>query len=177
MTYVVRTEGDPALLARPIAARLGALDPDLPMAKVRPLEHVVQRASAGARFTTLLAGIFGGAALLLAAIGLYGTLAYSVQQRSHEIGVRMALGAGSRQVLRLVIGRGLRAALIGLGLGVVGAIWLGRFLAGLLYGVTPTDGLTYGTVALLLLAVALLGSWIPARRATRLDPLLCLRCE
>ncbi len=177
MTYVVRTEGDPALMARPIAARLQALDADLPMANVRPLEEVVQRASAGPRFTTFLAGVFAGTALLLAAIGLYGTLAYSVQQRSHEIGVRMALGAGSRQVLRLVIGRGLRSALLGLGLGAIGAMWLGRFLAGQLYGVAHTDGLTYGAVALLLLIVALLGSWIPARRATRVDPLLCLRCE
>ena len=177
MTYVVRSAGDPTVLARPIEARMHELDADLPLARVRPLAEYVHRASAPARFTTALAGIFAVAALLLASIGIYGVLAYAVQQRRQEIGVRLAMGARSGQILRLVVGRGFRAALAGLALGLVGALGLGRFLSGLLYGVTHTDPLTYVGVSALLLAVALLASWLPARRASRVDPALCLRCE
>ncbi len=177
LSWVVRTEGDPTRLSAAVAAEVSRLDPDLPIAKVQPLAAYIDRASAAARFTAVLSGVFAVVALLLASVGIYGVLGYAVEQRRYEIGVRLAMGARAGQVLRLIVGRGLQAAVTGLGLGVIGAIAIGRFLAGLLYGVGPTDPPTFVGVGILLLLVAFLASWLPARRAARVDPSRCLRSE
>jgi putative ABC transport system permease protein len=177
LSYAVKAKGDPAALAATLRRELRALDPDMAVNKMLPLSHYVSRSLASARFTALLAGLFAALALVLAAVGIYGLVSYSVAERTREIGVRMALGAGRRRILRLVLGQGMRPALVGIALGLVVAPALTRLIAGLLYGVTATDRLTFAVIAALLLAVAWLACWIPARRATKVDPLIALRCE
>ena len=124
-----------------------------------------------------LMSVFAGLALVLVAVGIYGILSYSVRQRTHEIGIRLAMGAQRKDVLRLVVGQGLKFTFVGLGLGVAGALALSRYLSSQLYGIKPDDPLTFVAVSLLLLAVALLAAYIPARRATKVDPIVALRCE
>lgn len=177
VTYVVRTGGPPQALAGPIRQVLADLDPDLPFAKVRTLQEYVDRAAAGARFTTVLASLFAALALLLAAIGIYGVMAFGVQQRTREIGLRLTLGATPAAIRRAVVGEGLRAAAAGLCLGLLGAFAIGGLLERLLFGVSATDPLTYAVVAGVLLAVALAAAYLPARRATRVDPMLALRTD
>ncbi len=181
LSVVLKTAGDPTKLAGAVRAAVRSIDGDLPVERVRPLESVVAEALASSRFQTVLLGIFAGAALLLAAVGVYGVISYSVAQRTHEIGIRMALGARRPAVLGLVIRQGMALVLAGVGLGLVLSMillrWLSERLASFLYGGRAFDPLTLVAVPLVLLAVALLANWLPARRATRVDPLVALRSE
>lgn len=174
---VVRSTASNASLVAAIREVLRDLDPALPIAAVRTLEDVVEGAVARGRLTFLLLAAFAGTALLLAAIGLYGVVAYTVTQRTREIGIRLALGASPRRVLRQVLGHGLKLVVLGLILGALGAAGLTRLLASLLYQVSPADTLVFGGMALLLLAVALAAAWLPARRAAKVDPMVALRAE
>ncbi len=178
--YVVvalRTESDTEALARAVRAEVLVIDADMPVFGVRTMNEVLRETVAERRFTLAMTGLFAALALLLAAVGLYGVMAYLVNQRSHEIGVRRALGAHSRDIFRLVIGQGITLTLIGIGAGLLGAFALTRFLASLLFGIAPRDPLTFIGVPLLLVLVAALACWVPARRAMRVDPMTALRYE
>jgi putative ABC transport system permease protein len=177
MAFLVRTEGDPAGLGPAVTRAIRQADPEQPVFGVMPMEKVIANASAERRFSLLLLTLFAGLALLLSAIGIYGVMAYNTTQRRHEIGIRMALGAGSREVLGLVVGQGMRLVGIGLLLGLTGAWVLSRVLTSQLYDVSARDPFTYLTVAALLGAVALAALYVPARRAVRLDPMTSLRSE
>ncbi|HXW07394.1 MAG TPA: ABC transporter permease [Vicinamibacterales bacterium] len=177
MTFVVRARGNPTAATPSVRAAVASLDAGLPLANVRPMSDVVSAAAGQARFTTLVMSFFAGVAFFLGALGLYGILAYTVEQRIREIGVRVALGAGKREIFQLVIGNGMTLAIVGLIVGVPAALALSRLMAGLLSGVTSSDPLTYVAVVVLLGASALLASYLPARRATRIDPIIALRTE
>ena len=177
MTLVVRTQSDPTQTAGAVRQIVFSMDKDQPVAEVRTMEQWLAESLAQARFNTLLLAIFGGVACLLAAIGIYGVMAYAVTQRTNEIGVRMALGAQPQDVLRMVVGQGMKLTLLGVALGIGGAFALTRFLASLLFGVAPTDPVTYAAVALALSVVALAACSVPARRAMRVDPMVALRYE
>jgi putative ABC transport system permease protein len=176
-TLVVHTAADPRLLAAPIRRQVQALDRDLPIDQVRTMQEVVDSSLAPNRFNTVLLGVFAGLALLLAAVGVYGVVSYTVNQRTHEIGIRMALGAQGEDVLGLVLRQGMLLVAIGLGVGLVGALLAMRGLESMVYGVSTKDPWTFATVALALAAVALAANFLPARRATRVDPLTALRQE
>ena len=173
----VKTTGDPTSLAPLIRNEVLQIDKDQPISNVETMENIVAATVAPQKFATWLLGIFAGSAMLLAAIGIYGVMAYSVPQRTHEIGIRMALGAAQGDVLRMVVVQGMKLALLGVGIGIIGAVALTRLMSSLLYGVSATDPLTYGGVSLLLAGVAFLACLIPARRATRVDPMIALRYE
>ena len=177
LNLVVRADGDPSRVSAAVRAQIRAVDPDQPVANVMPFAGYLGDMLVGERFAAILLGGLAAAGLLLAALGLYGVLAYSVGQRTGEIGLRMALGARHRDVLALVVRDGARLAAAGLALGAAGAWALTRVLASTLYEVSPTDPLTFGGAGLLLGCVALLACWIPARRATRIQPMAALRCE
>ncbi|HKD17568.1 MAG TPA: ABC transporter permease [Thermoanaerobaculia bacterium] len=174
---VVRTFGDPAQLAETLRREVRALDPALPVEDVQPMTQMVSDSVAQPRFRTTLLGLFGLVALLLAVIGIYGVISYSVGRRTREVGIRMALGAGRRDVLKLVIGEGLVLTAAGLAIGALGAVVLTRYLATLLFEVGRLDPTTYVTVAATLLLAGVLACWVPARRASRVDPLTALRSE
>jgi predicted permease len=177
MTLIVRAEGRLAGLTAAIRKEVLQLDKEQPISGVRTLNQVFSASIAQRRFSTLLLGVFAAVALALAAVGVYGVLSYAVTQRTHEIGIRMALGAGRRDVLKLVVGRGMFLTLIGMAAGLAAAFALTRVMSALLFEVSATDRLTFGSSALLLGAVALLACWIPARRATKVDPLTALKHE
>src|SRR4051812_11815719 len=177
MTLVLRTAGDPENLAAAARREILAIDKDQPVSDVRTMESWLAEAMARTRFGTLLLGAFAGLALTLAAVGIYGVMSHSVAQRRQEIGVRMALGAQARDVLRLVIRQGLALVLVGVVLGLLGALALTRVMKSLLYQVSVTDPLTFAAIVLLLTGVSWVACYIPARRATRVDPLTALRYE
>ena len=174
---VVRTREDPRLMTKRIHDAIRSVDPQQTITATFTLEDLVGQAVARPRLLVVLLGLFGAMGLILGALGIYGVLAYLVTQRTREIGVRLALGAQPRDVLRMVVGSGLRLATLGVVIGVVAALVLTRLMQGVLFGVTPTDPLTFGLVAAGLLAVAAFASWVPALRATRVDPLVALRAE
>ena len=177
MTLVIRTAGDPAALAPAVRREIAALDADQPVADVRTMTEVMSEQVARARFNTLLLAVFAGLATLLSAIGIFGVMSYSVQLRTREIGLRMALGAQPRRVLILVLRQGLLLTLVGIGVGLAGSLALSRVMTGLLYGVTASDPLTFASIVVVLAAVSLIACYIPARRATRVDPLIALKYE
>jgi putative ABC transport system permease protein len=175
LTFVVRTDSDAASLAPSLRAAVAGIDPTLPVSEVQTMERVVSEATARPRFQALLLTIFGGVAAILAAVGIYGVMSYVVSRRTREIGVRIALGAGSRAVLGLVVGEAMAVATAGAAVGAAGAFLLTRLMRSVLYGVGPGDPPTYAAVAVLLLGIALAASWLPARRAARIDPVIALR--
>jgi predicted permease len=177
MTVLVRTSNDPFAMMSAARNELQQLDPELPMAAVATMDQLLADSLSRSRFTMLLLGIFAAVALLLAAVGVYGLIAYSVTQRTQELGIRIALGAQRRDVLRLVLAQGTRLTLLGVAIGVLAALAFSRLLSALLFGVSATDPLTFAGVAALLVIVALLACFIPARRATRVDPIVALRYE
>ena len=175
--WAVRARVDPLSLVAPLRAAIRTVDPNLPMADVHPMGDLVARAMAPTRFALTLIGLFGVVALVLASVGLYGVLSYSARQRTAEIGVRMAFGAGAGTILRLVVAQGLALAGLGVVLGAGAALALTRVIRALLVGVSPTDPLTFGAIAVGFVAIAAVACWLPARRAARLDPVLALRDE
>jgi putative ABC transport system permease protein len=174
---VIRTSTEPMGVATSVRNAVLAIDKEQPTYDIRTMDQIVSSSLAPRRFSMLLLDGFAALALLLAAIGTYSVISFSVENSTHEIGIRMALGAEKRDVLGMVIGQGLKLALIGVAIGIAGALALTRFLSSLLYGVKPTDPLTFVVVSLILIAVALVACYIPARRASKVDPMVALRYE
>ncbi len=177
MSLVLRAQGDPEALASALRGAVQSIDPDQPIYNVRSMDSLLATTLAPRRLSLLLLATFAATALLLAGVGIYGVLAYSVTQRTHEIGIRMALGARRADVLVMVLRQGLRLVLAGAALGVAAAFGLTRLMTSLLFGVSPTDPATLGAVCLVLVGVALLACFVPARRASGVDPMIALRCE
>jgi predicted permease len=177
LSLVVRAEGRAGAVVSAIRGQINRLDPALPMYNVQTMDQLIDTTVGPEQFNTLLMGIFAILALALAAIGIYGVVSYSVRERTHEIGIRLALGAQKSDVVSLVVGQGMTLTLVGVGIGIAGALGLTRFLSSLLYGVKPTDPLTFTAVSLLLICVALVACYMPAGRAARVDPMVALRHE
>ncbi len=177
LDFILRTPGDPLSIASAVRKEFAALDPDIPVENLRPMEQVLAESFWLQRISSVLFGVFAGVALILATVGLYGSMAYSVAQRTHEIGIRMALGARARDVLRMVIGQGMVLLAIALVIGLAGAFGLSRVLGRLLYEVRSTDPMTFLVVSLLISAIALIANYIPARRATKVTPVIALKYE
>jgi putative ABC transport system permease protein len=176
-TYVIRTSQDPATMAHALRSAMHELDAELPLANVLTMREILSESIGSRRFQTLLAGAFAGAALLLACLGIYGVISYSVARRTSEIGIRIALGAQSSQVSALVLRQGIQPVLGGLVAGVAAALAVGKLIAGFLFGTAPRDPAAISTVVCMLLLVAGLACWAPARRASRIDPMAALRDE
>jgi putative ABC transport system permease protein len=177
MGFTVRTVGDPLAATATIRRAVASVDPDLPLAAPASMETLVDASLGSRRFAMLLLGGFALLSLVLASIGLYGVMSYTVTQRAREMGVRLALGAGTGDVLGLVLRQGVNLTLLGVGIGIAAAFALTRVMKTMLFGVGATDPLTFVTLPLVLLAVALLATYLPARRATRTDPIVALRAE
>jgi len=177
MTFVIRTRGPAQNIAAAARNVIHALDPQQPIGEVTTMQHLLAKSIARSRFNTVLLAVFAFVALALAAVGTYGVMSYAVTQRTHEFGIRMALGARALDVLKLVLRRGMALALIGVVVGLAAAFALTRLLSSLLFEVKATDAFTFSAVPLSLIAIALLASYIPARRATKVDPLVALRYE
>jgi len=176
LKFVLRTAGEPLQSSAAVRQAMLEIEPNLSLTRMRSMEQILARSTAQ-RFNMLLLGVFAALGLLLAAIGIYGVMSYAVAQRTHEIGLRMALGAQASDVLRLILKHGLALTVVGLGLGLAGALALTRLIKSYLFGVSATDPLTLVAVASLLMIVALVACWMPARRATKVDPMIALRCE
>jgi len=176
LAVMVRSNGDPLQLAAAARAEINTIDKDLPVT-ITTMDQVFSNSVARQRFNAQLLGIFALLALVMAMVGVFGVINYSVAQRTHEIGIRLALGAQRRDVFRLVLGQGLLLVLLGIGIGSLGAFALTRLMVGLLYGVSPTDIATFAIVSFLVMVVALLACYVPARRATKVDLLEALRYE
>ncbi|HKQ09541.1 MAG TPA: ABC transporter permease [Blastocatellia bacterium] len=177
MSLTVRTSGEPLELAKVIRQEVGTLDPNVPVAGVRTMEQILATVTVQPRFNMILLGIFAAVALAMASVGIYGVLSYAVTQRTHEIGIRLALGARQGDVLKMVVSQGMVLALTGMAIGVASSFALTRLMTGLLYGVSATDPMTFAAIALLLAGVALLACYLPARRASKVDPMIALRYE
>jgi ABC-type antimicrobial peptide transport system permease subunit len=177
MTIVLKTAVDPASVAPALRAAVRAVDPDQPIYLVRTMDEVIQHSLSGRQLDLWLLGIFASIALVLSAAGLYGVISYLVAQRTRELGIRMALGAQQEQVVALVMRRGSALIVVGIALGLLGALALTRLLQNLLYGVSARDPLTFGAIAALLAVVALVATYLPARRAARVDLLTAIRSE
>ena len=177
VNLVVRTTTDPRALTTAVRREISALDKDVPIFNIKTMKEVLYESVARERFTVLLLTIFAGVALILSTVGIYGVMSYAVTQRTHEIGIRMALGANASDVLTLVVRQGVKLAIAGVGLGVAGAFALTGLIEKLLFGVGATDPLTFTVISLLLTFVALLACWLPARRAAKVDPMIALRYE
>ena len=175
--FILRTQGDPSLLSAAIRNEVRQLDPIVPMRNLYPMEQLVSRSVASQRFNLILLGVFAALGLLLTAVGIYGVMAYSVSQRTYEIGLRIALGARPGDVLRLIMKQGMTLALIGVAIGVIASFALTRVIKNLLFNVSATDTATFVAVSLALTSIALLACWIPARRATKVEPTIALRSE
>jgi putative ABC transport system permease protein len=173
----VRTTADPRAMTKSIAAAVNSMLPDVALSDVRTMDQIVDQRLVGDRFLALMYGTFAGVALLLAAVGIYGVMTFSVAQRTHEIGLRMALDAAREQVVGLILKEGLALAFIGLFLGLVGSVLVGRAMRDMLYGVGTIDLSAFGSVAAVLLGAAILACYIPARRAAKVDPMVALRYE
>jgi putative ABC transport system permease protein len=178
MSVAVRTTtSDPLGLVAGIKAQIQTIDKDLPLDDAKTMQQLLAESVSGRRFNMLLLAVFAGVALALALVGIYGVMSYAVSQRTQEIGIRMALGARAADVLKLVVINGMSLALIGVAVGLAGAFALTRLLSSLLFQVTPTDRTTFAGVAICLIVVALVACFVPARRATKVDPLVALRNE
>ena len=177
INVVVHGSIGPAALASSVRSELKKMVAGLPVFQVQPMQEVISRSTYNTRFQALLLGVFAVLALALSAVGIYGVMSYLVERRTREIGIRMTLGARPVDVLRLILGEGMKLTVMGLAIGLVGALALTRLLSSLLFGVSERDPYTFAAVALLLGAVALLACWIPARRAMRVDPMSAIRYE
>jgi putative ABC transport system permease protein len=177
MSLAVRVSGDPMQIVAAVRRQVWDVDKDIPIYSIETMERLMAKSVAPRRFNLLLLGVFALVGLALACVGLYGVMAYSVAQRTQEIGIRIALGSQARDVLRLVIGQGMKLALVGVGIGLAASFGLMRLMSKLLFGIRPTDPLTFAAIVVLLLLVALLACWLPARRAMKVDPMVALRVD
>jgi ABC-type antimicrobial peptide transport system permease subunit len=177
LDVAIRTEGDPLALVKPVQAEIRALDPGMAFANVQPLERSVTDSMLSQRLSSFMLGSFSLTALLLAALGIYGVMANAVSQRRIELGIRIALGAQVSDILNLVLGRGLRLTALGLVIGLAGAFALTRFLESLLFDISPTDPYVFAGVTLFLCAIALIACCLPARQATKVNPVEALQSE
>jgi putative ABC transport system permease protein len=177
MSVVVRTTVEPASLTPEVRRIVAEVDKSAPVSEVKTMENIVSEAVTQPRFNLYLLGLFGGIALLLSAAGIYGVTAYAVTQRTHEFGIRMALGAQVGDVLKMILGQGMRLIAAGIVIGLLASFALTRLLKSLLFGVSVTDPLTFVVITIVLMLVALMACYIPARRATKVDPLIALRYE
>jgi len=177
MTILVKSSSDPLSLVSPVRYELAQIDSELPMSSIATMDQLLSDSLSRSRFMMFVLGVFAAIALALTAVGIYGVIAYGVAQRTHEIGIRMALGAQRGNVLGLVLGQGTRLTLVGVGIGIVAALGLTQLMTSLLYGTSATDPLTFLAVILILAAVAFLATFVPARHATKVSPIVALRYE
>jgi len=177
MSLIIRTTTDPLSVIPAVRREVQTLDPNQPVFNVSTMEKTLDQSLATERLSMALLAVLASLALILSAVGIYGVMSYTVTQRTHEIGIRMAIGAQRRDVFRMVIGRGMVLVLIGVALGLIGAFSLTRLMRTMLFGVAPTDPATFVTIAVLLTGVALVACYVPGRRATKVDPLVALRYE